>query len=89
MVLGGTVMSSQNRRKASDVFRESEFLFGQKGTFAEAFPGIKEVSVEQSFLSFIDEVLSVLELPEAPEHSLKCQWCSYLSKMSNPPAKEG
>jgi len=35
---------------------------------------------EEGFLKFIDEVLDVLELPEAPEHSMNCQWCSYLSK---------
>jgi hypothetical protein len=35
---------------------------------------------EGGFLKFIDEVLDVLELPGAPEHSMNCQWCSYLSK---------
>ncbi len=38
---------------------------------------------EQGFMSFIDEVLNVLELPEAPEHSPNCQWCSYFSKLSS------
>jgi len=33
---------------------------------------------EEGFLSFIDGVLDVLELPEAPEHSPNCQWCNYL-----------
>ena len=37
---------------------------------------------EEGFLSFIDEVLNVLELPEAPEHSPKCQWCGYISKLN-------
>ena len=38
---------------------------------------------EQAFLSFIDKVLDVLELPEAPEHSLNCQWCNYISRLNN------
>jgi hypothetical protein len=37
---------------------------------------------EQAFLSFIDEVLSVLELPKPPECSSDCQWCGYISKIS-------
>jgi len=36
---------------------------------------------EKGFIRFLDEVLSVLELPEAPEHSPNCQWCAYLSKL--------
>jgi len=38
---------------------------------------------EQGFLTFIDGVLDVLELPEAPEHSPNCQWCSYLHRLNN------
>lgn len=38
---------------------------------------------EQGFLSFIDEVLDVLELPEAPEYSPNCQWCGYLDKVTD------
>jgi hypothetical protein len=38
---------------------------------------------EASFLGFIDEVLDVLELPEAPEHSPRCQWCGYISRMES------
>ena len=37
---------------------------------------------EEGFLRFIDGVLDVLELPEAPEHSPNCQWCGYISKMN-------
>ncbi|MFC1984294.1 PD-(D/E)XK nuclease family protein [Chloroflexota bacterium] len=37
---------------------------------------------EQGFLGFIDEVMGVLELPEAPEYSPKCQWCSYIGKLT-------
>ena len=37
---------------------------------------------EQGFLSFIDEVLDVLELPEAPECSPNCQWCGYINKLN-------
>ena len=35
----------EKRQKASDVFRESNFLFAQKGTFAEAFPTIGKLRV--------------------------------------------
>ena len=38
---------------------------------------------EESFLEFIDEVLDVLELPEAPEPSVNCQWCNYVGKLNN------
>jgi len=38
---------------------------------------------EQGFLSFIDEVLDVLELPEAPVHSPSCQWCGYTAKLNS------
>jgi len=37
---------------------------------------------EQGFLKFIDKVLDTLELPEPPEHSTNCQWCSYTSKLN-------
>ena len=38
---------------------------------------------EEGFLSFIDEVLGILELPGAPEHSPSCQWCNYISKLNS------
>jgi len=38
---------------------------------------------EQWFLKFIDQVLSVLELPEALEHSPSCQWYSYIKKSAD------
>ncbi len=37
---------------------------------------------EQGFLNFMDEVLDVLELPEPPEHSPNCQWCGYISRLT-------
>jgi len=37
---------------------------------------------EQGFLGFVDDVLGVLELPETPEHSPTCQWCSYINKLN-------
>ena len=37
---------------------------------------------EEGFLKFIDRVMDVLELPEAPEHSHSCQWCGYLNKLT-------
>jgi len=38
---------------------------------------------EEDFLEFIDEVMNVLELPEAPECSPNCQWCGYFSRLSD------
>ena len=38
---------------------------------------------EEGFLKFIDGVLGVLELPEAPQHSPNCQWCGYISKLNS------
>ena len=38
---------------------------------------------EDNFLEFIDGVLDVLELTEAPEHSPNCQWCGYINKLSS------
>ena len=38
---------------------------------------------EQGFLKFINKVLDVLELPEAPTHSPSCQWCGYIAKLNN------
>jgi hypothetical protein len=34
------------RQKASDVFRESNFLFAKKSPFAEAFPEIADIRIE-------------------------------------------
>lgn len=40
-------MSTRNEhQKASDVFRESEFVFGQKVSFTEAFPQIADIKIE-------------------------------------------
>ena len=36
---------------------------------------------EDSFLWFIDDVMGLLESPEAPEYSPSCQWCSYQTKL--------
>lgn len=38
--------SRDNRKKASDVFRETEFVFSKKVSFEEAYPEIKEISIE-------------------------------------------
>ena len=38
---------------------------------------------EDNFLEFIDGVLDVLELPEAPEHLPNCQWCGYIDKITS------
>jgi len=37
---------------------------------------------EGGFLKFVDEVLDVLELPEAPGYLSKCQWCNYIGKLN-------
>ena len=37
---------------------------------------------EEGFLGFIDEVLDVLELSDAPDASPNCQWCDYLGKLN-------
>jgi hypothetical protein len=39
-------MTREDRKKASDVFRETNFLFAKKTSFAEAFPEILQVTVE-------------------------------------------
>jgi len=39
-------MSNDKRMKASDVFRESEYVFSSKTSFEEAFPQIKNVEIE-------------------------------------------
>ena len=36
---------------------------------------------EQDFLGFVDEVLAILDRPEAPESDPKCQWCAYPKKL--------
>ncbi|MFC1899047.1 PD-(D/E)XK nuclease family protein [Chloroflexota bacterium] len=38
---------------------------------------------EDGFLKFINKVLNVLELPEAPKHSPNCQWCNYTSRLNS------
>jgi hypothetical protein len=38
---------------------------------------------EQGFLSFIDKVLDVIELPEAPGCSPSCQWSGYTAKLNS------
>lgn len=38
-------MGIRDRKKASDVFRESEFLFGKKVPFKEAFPEITDLEI--------------------------------------------
>jgi hypothetical protein len=35
----------------------------------------------QDFLGFVDEVLGILDKPEAPDSDPRCQWCAYLKKL--------
>ncbi len=37
---------------------------------------------EDSFLEFMDSVLSVLELPEAPSNTPGCPWCDYSCRLA-------
>jgi hypothetical protein len=39
-------MSGYYRKKASEIHRDTDYLFSRKGTFEEAFPEIDEVVVE-------------------------------------------
>lgn len=39
-------MGQKDRMKASDVFRETEYAFGEKVPFEKAFPEIKDLKVE-------------------------------------------
>ena len=36
----------------------------------------------EGFLSFIDEVLTLLESPDAPEASTDCDWCKYIREVN-------
>ena len=63
--------SSINQQSAEHLFYRAEITW------------IEIEKDEKSFLQFIDGVLDVLELPEAPDHSPSCQWCSYLRRLSN------
>ncbi len=38
-----------DRKKAQDIFNESEFLFSRKTSFTEAFPEIEDIQVEVKF----------------------------------------
>ena len=39
-------MSKNNRLKASDIFKQTEYLFSKKVSFEEAFPEIEDLTVE-------------------------------------------
>jgi len=57
---------------------------GTKGlSYIADITWIEVAKDEEGFLRFIDNVLDVLELPEAPEHSPNCQWCGYFSKLND------
>ncbi|MBW2545341.1 MAG: hypothetical protein JRD43_07815 [Deltaproteobacteria bacterium] len=38
-------MSSRDREEALDVFRNTDFAFSEKGSFAEIFPSIEDIEV--------------------------------------------
>lgn len=54
----------------------------EKLSFESEITWIEIEKDQQRFLKFIDDVLNVLELPEAPEHSPTCQWGSYFDKLN-------
>lgn len=37
---------AKDKKKAQDIFNESNFVFSKKGTFEEAFPQIERISIE-------------------------------------------
>ncbi len=39
-------MSYQNRRKASEIFRDANPVFGKKVSFVEAFPNVEDITIE-------------------------------------------
>ena len=46
---GDPMSTRDERQKASDVFRDANFVFAKKVSFAEAFPEIADVRVEVEF----------------------------------------
>jgi len=54
----------------------------EKIAFESEITWIEIVKNQQHFLKFIDDVLNILELPEAPEHSPACQWCDYFDTLN-------
>lgn len=62
--------SSINQQTIEKLFFESEITW------------VEIKKDQQRFLKFIDDVLNVLELPEAPEHSPNCQWGDYYNELN-------
>lgn len=54
----------------------------EKIAFESGITWIEIEKNQQRFLKFIDDVLNILELPEAPEHSPACQWCDYFDTLN-------
>jgi hypothetical protein len=50
-------MTRDRRKKASDVFAETTFLFSQKGSFAEAFPQLEEAKVSLTESGYVGYTL--------------------------------
>ena len=46
-------MSREDRMKASDVFKKTNFVFSEKTTFEKAFPEIETVNVEYTETSYV------------------------------------
>jgi hypothetical protein len=54
----------------------------EKLSFESEITWIEIEKNQQRFLKLIDEVLNVLESPEAPAHSPTCQWGLYFDKLN-------
>lgn len=60
----------KNRKKAQDIFNESDFVFGSKTTFDKAFPEVELISVkvkELEYSKLVNEVL-LSEKSTIPEY---------------------
>ena len=53
----------------------------EKLAFESEITWIEVENNEQDFLGFVDEVLGILDKPEAPESDARCQWCAYPKKL--------
>jgi hypothetical protein len=70
------IMSGRDRMKASDVFRETAYVFSKKVPFEEAFPEIKDFRIEVQTLSegskFVDYI-SVYTMQNKPGEYIDCR----------------
>ena len=75
----GNLLLSPVTRLGLIVFEPSAFL-ASRDKAASLSGDVNWIEIprnDSKFLSFLDEVLSVLELPNPPRSSPTCQWCQY------------